>query len=37
MTDIQAARDMEVVAAGGIAVDATREPSIPFAVCGCAN
>jgi hypothetical protein len=32
MTDIQSAADMEVVAAIGITVDATREPPMPFAV-----
>jgi hypothetical protein len=32
MTDIQAASNMEVVAAAGITVDATRGPPMPFAV-----
>jgi hypothetical protein len=32
MTDMQAAIDMEVVAAAGITVDATREPPMPFGV-----
>ena len=32
MTDIQAATDMEVAAAAGTTVDATREPSMPLGV-----
>jgi hypothetical protein len=32
MTDIQAATDMEVVAAIGITIDANREPSMTFGV-----
>jgi hypothetical protein len=32
MTDIHAASDMEVVAAAGITIDATREPPMPFGV-----
>jgi hypothetical protein len=32
MTDVQAATDMEVVAAIGITIDANREPSMTFGV-----
>jgi hypothetical protein len=32
MTDIGAATEMEVVAAAGVAIDATREPPLPFGI-----
>jgi hypothetical protein len=32
MTDVQAATEMEVVAAAGVAIDATREQPMPFGV-----
>jgi hypothetical protein len=32
MTDLQAATDMEVVAAAGTTVDTTREPQLPLGV-----